>query len=86
MSKNTYILLKSLNCYGLTVARKSEAIHTVKVPVKGGKQADKFEELDFNLADEKVGFTMEVKLTVRVIVSEQRKFSLEMSRNSNDKI
>ena len=86
MPKNTYILLKSLNCYGLTVARKSEAIHSVKVPIKGGKQADKFEELDFDLADEKVGFTMEVKLTVRVIVSEQRKFSLEMSRNSNDKI
>lgn len=74
-----------MNCYGLTVARKSEAIHTVKVPTKG-KETDKFEEIDVNLADEKVGFSTQIKLTVRVIVSEQRKFSIEMSRNSNDKI
>ena len=73
MSKNTYILLAGRGCYGLVQERKSPSLYVVKIPVAGKED---LEDAEVDLLTEKEGFSLEVRLTIRVIASEEKKFTI----------
>jgi hypothetical protein len=80
-------LLKERSCCGLILGHKSDSKYTVKIPKKTSlKKEQEYEEIDIDLANEKEGFSTKTLLTVRVIASEQKKFSVTTRREVNDKI
>ena len=62
--------------------RKSASTYVLKVP---SRESNELEEAEVDLSQEKEGFSLQVTLTIRVVASEEKKFTISMKRNANDK-
>ena len=77
-----YVYVNSLSKYALIKSKKPENMLVLKVRKSNSK--DEFDEVEVqNTTDE---ILLKVEISVRVIMSEDKKFSVIIQKHANDKI
>ena len=77
-----YVYVSSLSKYGIIKSKKPDNVLVLRVRKHNTKE--EFEEIEVHNTTEEV--LLEVEISVRVIMSEDKKFSIILQKHANDKI
>lgn len=90
MPNGSYVYLGKRKQYGLIRSKKSDSNLLVKIKTKDIKEGQfstvppGFEEIEVNLSEEDV--RLQVEVPIRVVISEDKRFTLTLRRPANDKL
>jgi len=83
LTTGAYIYLEQRHKYGIIKSKKTDTQIVVKIKNGGLDQKD-YEEIDIDIREEPV--RVEVQVQIRVVIAEDKRFTLVLNRPANDKI